>query len=67
MGTKKQFALRLDLKLYDVLERWAADEFRSVNAHLEYLLRDAARRVGRLPGNRSDNDEVGEDRQSEDD
>jgi hypothetical protein len=30
------------------LERWAADEFRSVNAHLEYLLREAAYRAGRL-------------------
>jgi len=32
------------------LERWAADEFRSVNAHIEFLLRDAAVRAGRLGG-----------------
>ncbi len=46
--SKKQFLLRIDPKLYAVLERWAADEFRSVNAHMEYLLRDAARKTGRL-------------------
>jgi hypothetical protein len=46
--TKKQFPLRLDPKLYNVLESWAADEFRSVNAHIEFLLREAARKAGRL-------------------
>lgn len=45
---KKQYPLRLDPELYAILERWAADELRSVNAHIEYLLRDAARRAGRL-------------------
>lgn len=48
MPGKKQFPLRLDPKLYDALERWAADELRSVNAHIEFLLREAARRTGRL-------------------
>jgi len=48
MATKKQFPLRLDPKLYALLERWAADEFRSANAHIEFLLRDAVRRAGRL-------------------
>lgn len=52
MSAKKNFPLRIDPKLYEILERWAADEFRSVNAHLEYLLRDAAYRAGRLPGGR---------------
>ena len=50
MSAKKSFPLRIDPKLYEVLERWAADEFRSVNGHLEYLLREAAHRAGRLPG-----------------
>ncbi len=45
---KKQYPLRLDPQLYEVLERWANDEFRSVNAHIEFLLRDAAKRAGRL-------------------
>lgn len=45
---KKQYPLRLDPKLYASLERWAADEFRSVNAHIEFLLREVTRRAGRL-------------------
>lgn len=49
MTGKKKFLLRLDPKLYGVLERWAADELRSVNAHLEFLLREAARQARRLP------------------
>lgn len=36
---KTHYALRLDPKLYDSLERWGADEFRSVNTHIEFLLR----------------------------
>ncbi|HWQ89671.1 MAG TPA: hypothetical protein VN374_06825 [Desulfitobacteriaceae bacterium] len=46
--TKKQFPLRLDPRLYSALERWAAEEFRSVNAHIEFLLREAVRKAGRL-------------------
>lgn len=45
---KKQFPLRLDPNLYAALERWAADEFRSVNAHIEFLLREAARKASRI-------------------
>ncbi|HBI04590.1 MAG TPA: toxin-antitoxin system HicB family antitoxin [Paenibacillaceae bacterium] len=48
MAKKKQFPLRIDQKLYDALERWAADEFRSVNSHIEFLLREATRKNGRL-------------------
>ncbi|WP_152392262.1 toxin-antitoxin system HicB family antitoxin [Paenibacillus guangzhouensis] len=46
---KKSFPLRLDPTIYEALERWAADEFRSVNGHMEYLLREALREAGRLP------------------
>ena len=46
---KKRFLLRLDPELFRVLERWASDELRSVNGQIEYLLREAARRAGRLP------------------
>ena len=43
--------LRLDPDLHDALARWAADELRSTNAHVEYLLRRAATQAGRLsPG-----------------
>lgn len=47
--SKKQFPLRIDPKIYEALERWASDEFRSVNSHLEYVLREALRQAGRLP------------------
>ena len=49
MAGKKQYPLRIDAEIYDALERWAADEFRSVNAHIEYVLREALRQAGRLP------------------
>lgn len=50
MAQKKSFPLRIDPQLYQALERWAADEFRSVNGHMEYVLREALRKAGRLPG-----------------
>lgn len=48
MAQKKNFALRIDPKLYAAIERWAEDEMRSVNAHIEFLLREAVRKAGRL-------------------
>ena len=48
MSEKKQFPLRIDQKLYQIIERWAEDEFRSVNGHIEFLLREAAKKSGRL-------------------
>ena len=45
---RKQFPLRISPDLYAVYEAWAADEFRSVNAQIEAVLADAARRAGRL-------------------
>jgi hypothetical protein len=50
---RKQFPLRLSPDLYAVYEAWAADEFRSVNAQIEAVLMDAARRAGRLHPRRS--------------
>lgn len=61
MAKRKSFLLRIDPELYDVLEAWAAAELRSVNGQIEYLLRDAARRVGRWPPTRRRGDtEAGE-------
>ena len=48
MPKKKPFLLRMDPKIYDQLERWAADEFRSVNAQIEFVLRRALQQAGRL-------------------
>jgi hypothetical protein len=45
----KKFLLRLDPRLFDTLRRWADDDLRSINAQIEYLLTDQARRAGRLP------------------
>lgn len=50
MSDKKRFLLRLNAGVYDALEKWAADELRSVNAQIEYLLADALRKAGRTPG-----------------
>jgi hypothetical protein len=43
---RKQVLLRIDPRVHDALARWAADEFRSLNAHVEMLLRRAPRRRG---------------------
>lgn len=48
MAEKKRFLLRLEPELHAALERWAADELRSVNAQIEFLLKEAVRRAGRL-------------------
>ena len=45
---RKQFPLRLSEDLYRALEKWAEDEFRSVNAQIEALLSEAAHKTGRL-------------------
>jgi len=52
MPNKKSFPLRLDPAIHRAVEQWANDEFRSVNAHIEYLLREALRKAGRLPTSR---------------
>lgn len=46
---KKPYLLRLNQEVYDALAQWADDEFRSVNAHMEYLLLESLRRAGRKP------------------
>ncbi|MBR5429958.1 MAG: hypothetical protein IK116_05470 [Firmicutes bacterium] len=50
MANKKAFPLRIDARVYAALEEWAADEMRSVNGHIEFLLRDALKKSGRLKG-----------------
>ena len=41
MAPEKNFPLRLDPNIYSALEQWASEEIRSVNGHIEYLLRQA--------------------------
>jgi hypothetical protein len=52
---KKRFLLRMDPELYQALEKWAADEFRSVNAQIEYILKQAVRKAGRYPAKKQKN------------
>lgn len=47
MAQRKPYPLRLSEPMLLALQRWADDELRSVNAQIEYLLRDALRRSGR--------------------
>ena len=49
MSERKSILLRLDPAVHDALARWAADELRSTNAQIEYLLRRALADSGRLP------------------
>ncbi len=49
MAARKSFALRIDAKTLDVMQRWAKDDLRSMNAQIEFVLREALRKSGRLP------------------
>lgn len=48
MASKKNFVLRIDDATYAALEKWAADEFRSVNGQIEWILSRALRDAGRV-------------------
>jgi len=47
LATKKTFVLRLDEDVFKALERWAADDFRSVNGQIEWLIDAALKKAGR--------------------
>ena len=46
----KSFVLRIDASTMEALERWAADEFRSTNGQLQWIISEALRKSGRLKG-----------------
>jgi hypothetical protein len=50
MAERKSILLRLDPAIHDALAKWAADEMRSTNAQIEFLLRRALGDAGRMPG-----------------
>jgi hypothetical protein len=52
VAEKKRFLLRIDQEIYDALEKWAEDEFRSVNAQIELLIKKSLKDSGRLKKNR---------------
>ncbi|MBS4216426.1 MULTISPECIES: Arc family DNA-binding protein [Neobacillus] len=53
MADKKRFLLRVDQKIYDALEKWADDEFRSVNAQIELIIKKALKDAGRLKNSKA--------------
>jgi len=58
MSERKSIVLRIDSKKLKALEKWAADELRSTNAQIEYILAEALRKAGRFKGNRAEDPEV---------
>jgi len=48
LADKKAYPLRISPEVIDAVQRWAEDELRSVNSQIEYVLRDALRRAGRM-------------------
>ena len=48
MAERKSFPLRIDPAVHAAMEKWAADDMRSANAQIEFVLREALRRAGRL-------------------
>ena len=59
MSEKKKFLLRVDEGVFQSLEKWSADNFRSVNAQIEYLLIEALKKNGRISADRSQTTEEG--------
>ncbi|MDF2789258.1 Arc family DNA-binding protein [Neobacillus niacini] len=57
MAEKKRFLLRIDQQIYDALEKWAEDEFRSVNAQIEIIIKKGLKDSGRLKNTRRKKDE----------
>ncbi len=49
MPERKPFLLRVDPTVLEALQKWAADDLRSLNAQIEYVLRDALAKAGRAP------------------
>jgi hypothetical protein len=53
-GDKKAYPLRISAAVLDAMQRWSDDELRSVNAQIEYVLREALRKTGRLKPGKSE-------------
>lgn len=57
MNEKKAYPLRINAAVLEAVQRWSDDELRSLNAQIEYVLRDALRKAGRLPKETARDDE----------
>lgn len=56
MAKRDSFLVRMDPAIIKALKQWAADELRSVSGQVEYVIRDALRKEGRLPKPKSSED-----------
>ncbi len=54
---KKSFALRVDAEIFAAIEKWAADEFRSANGQIEWILSEALKKSGRQPKKKEESGE----------
>lgn len=61
MAKKKGFALRLDPEMLEAVEKWAADEFRSTNGQLEWIISKALKEAGRLKKKKEDTEKTDEE------
>ena len=59
MAKRKSFALRIDSKTLEAMQRWAKDDLRCLTAQIEYVLREAMRKSGRLPKREPEDDAAG--------
>ena len=57
MSDRKPFLLRIDRDLLDAVQRWADDDLRSLNGQIEFLLREALKKAGRLEKGRRKKEE----------
>ena len=53
MAKKKPFVLRMDPEILKSIEKWAADDFRSSNGQIEWIIHEALKKSGRLPKTKS--------------
>ncbi|MFP7723672.1 Arc family DNA binding domain-containing protein [Lysobacter sp. A3-1-A15] len=65
MTQKKAYPLRINARVLEAAQRWADDELRSLNAQIEYVLRDALRNAGRLPRATDGKDEHSHDEEQD--
>ena len=64
MAEKKKFLLRIDENVHAALEKWAADDLRSTNAQIEFLLTKAVKNAGRLKTSESTYNPTGQPNES---
>lgn len=61
MAKRKSFALRIDASTFAAMHRWAKDDLRSLNGQIEFVLRDALQKAGRLAKRSVNSDDPGGD------